>query len=258
MTGTFRYFLLRERVRAAGADRLVLGEDRPRAGRSTTRTSTSSAGDSTPTSSSCTSARPRSASSASGPTSKQADESNMTLEVTGVYAIFGVNITPTLRLSLGETLQRFEVARGGVPGLPFTGDLFPDLPGVQGATIHAQRVALIHDSRDSLTTPTAGALRQRVRRGLHRASGERRRLHQGGRGGHLPQALSRPPRDRRPAGALRGHLRGVEHALRGAAHAGRRRHRCAASARTASTGTPGLLFNAEVARQACFAVASSA
>lgn len=91
-----------------------------------------------------------------GPSSQKGNESNMTLETTGGYAIFGVNMTPTMRLSLGETLQRFEVARGGVPGLPFTGDLFPDLPGVQGATIHAQRVALIHDSRDSLTTPTQG------------------------------------------------------------------------------------------------------
>lgn len=91
-----------------------------------------------------------------GPESQQEDESNMTLEVTGVYAIFGVNVTPTIRLSLGETFQRFEVDRGGVPGLPFTGDLFPDLPGIQGATIHAQRVALIHDSRDSQTTPTRG------------------------------------------------------------------------------------------------------
>ena len=91
-----------------------------------------------------------------GPSSRKVDESNMTLEVTGVYAIFGVNITPTMRLSLGETLQRFEVDRGGVPRLPFTGDLFPDLPGVQGATVHAQRVALIYDSRDSPTTPTEG------------------------------------------------------------------------------------------------------
>jgi outer membrane protein assembly factor BamA len=91
-----------------------------------------------------------------GPSSRKGDESNMTLEVTGVYMIFGVNITPTMRLSLGETLQRFEVDRGGVPGLPFTGDLFPDLPGIQGATIHAQRVALIHDNRDSRTTPTEG------------------------------------------------------------------------------------------------------
>jgi outer membrane protein assembly factor BamA len=91
-----------------------------------------------------------------GPSSQEVDESNMTLEVSGVYAIFGVNITPTMRLSLGETLQRFDVEPGGVPGLPFTGDLFPDLPGIDGATIHAQRVALIHDSRDSQTTPTQG------------------------------------------------------------------------------------------------------
>jgi outer membrane protein assembly factor BamA len=91
-----------------------------------------------------------------GPESEKEDESNMTLEVTGFYAIFGINISKTMRLSLGETFQRFEVDRGGVPGLPFTGDLFPDLPGVKGATIHAQRVALIHDSRDSLTTPTEG------------------------------------------------------------------------------------------------------
>jgi Omp85 superfamily domain len=91
-----------------------------------------------------------------GPTSVKDNESNMTLKTTGVYAIFGVNMTSTMRLSLGETLQKFQVSRGGVPGLPFTGDLFPDLPGIQGATIHAQRVALIYDSRDSLTTPTRG------------------------------------------------------------------------------------------------------
>jgi outer membrane protein assembly factor BamA len=91
-----------------------------------------------------------------GPQSKKDNETNMTLETAGGYAIFGVNVTPTMRLSLGETLQRFDVAKGGVKGLPFTGDLFPDLPGIQGATIHAQRIALIRDMRDSLTTPTEG------------------------------------------------------------------------------------------------------
>ncbi|HEV8674823.1 MAG TPA: BamA/TamA family outer membrane protein [Methylomirabilota bacterium] len=91
-----------------------------------------------------------------GPESKKVDETNMTLEVTGFYAILGVNLTSTARLSLGETVQRFEVRRGGVPNLPFTGDVFPTLPGVQGATVHAQRIALAYDSRDSLTTPTRG------------------------------------------------------------------------------------------------------
>jgi outer membrane protein assembly factor BamA len=91
-----------------------------------------------------------------GPESKKENESNMTLEQRGVFAIVGVNITPTTRLSLGETLQKYLVDRGSVRGLPFTGDLFPDLPGIQGATIHAQRVALSYDSRDSQTAPSRG------------------------------------------------------------------------------------------------------
>lgn len=91
-----------------------------------------------------------------GPESRRENETNMTLEVTGFYALFGVNISPTARLSLGETVQRFEVRQGGVPGLRFTRDRFPDLPGVNGATVHAQRIALTYDDRDSLTTPTRG------------------------------------------------------------------------------------------------------
>jgi outer membrane protein assembly factor BamA len=91
-----------------------------------------------------------------GPQSLAEDETNMTLEVTGFYALFGLNVTPTARLSLGETLQRFEVREGSVPNLPFTGDRFPDLPGVNGATVHAQRAAFTYDDRDSLTMPTQG------------------------------------------------------------------------------------------------------
>ena len=91
-----------------------------------------------------------------GPSSKKDNETNMTLAESSGYAIFGVNVTPTMRVSLGETVQHWDVSRGGVPGLPFTGDLFPDLPGIQGTTIHAQRLALIRDTRDSLTTPTHG------------------------------------------------------------------------------------------------------
>lgn len=91
-----------------------------------------------------------------GPESRKEDETNMTMEVSGAYLLFGVNITPTARLSLGETAQFFRVTRGGVPNLPFTGDRFPDLPGVNEATVHAQRAALTYDDRDSLTTPTRG------------------------------------------------------------------------------------------------------
>lgn len=92
-----------------------------------------------------------------GPESKAENETNMTLEVTGFYAIFGVNLTPTARLSLGETIQRFEVRRGGVPNLPFTRDRFPDTPGIDGAAVHAQRITIAYDSRDSTITPKRGA-----------------------------------------------------------------------------------------------------
>ena len=93
-----------------------------------------------------------------GPESKKENETNMTLQVSGLYGIFGVNITRAARLSLGETVQRFDVLRGGVPGLPFTRDRFPDLAGVRGATIHAQRIALSYDDRDSLTAPSRGLM----------------------------------------------------------------------------------------------------
>lgn len=91
-----------------------------------------------------------------GPGSRAENETNMTLEVTAFDGMLGVNLTPAARLSLGESVQRFGVRRGGVRNLPFTRDRFPDLPGVRGATVHAQRVALTYDDRDSLATPTRG------------------------------------------------------------------------------------------------------
>jgi outer membrane protein assembly factor BamA len=91
-----------------------------------------------------------------GPFSKRVDETNMTLQVAGFFGTFGVNITPTTRLSLTETVEQFDVLRGSIPGLPFTRTVFPTLPGVDGAFIHAQKVALAYDSRDSQTTPTQG------------------------------------------------------------------------------------------------------
>ncbi len=91
-----------------------------------------------------------------GPFSKRVNETNMTLQVAGFFGTFGVNVTPTTRLSLTETVEQFDVLRGSIPGLPFTGTVFPTLPGVNGAFIHSQRVALAYDNRDSQTTPTRG------------------------------------------------------------------------------------------------------
>lgn len=91
-----------------------------------------------------------------GGRSRAENETNFTLETTGFAGSFGVNITPQARLSLGEQAKGYEVRRGGVRDLPFIGERFPGLPGLEGAVIHAQRVALTFDTRDSLTTPTRG------------------------------------------------------------------------------------------------------
>ena len=141
-----------------------------------------------------------------GPESKKDNETNMTLETAGGYAIFGVNVTRTMRLSLGETLQRFDVARGGVPGLPFTGDLFPDLPGHPGR--HDPRAAGGPDPRQPrlLDHADRGALREPVRGGVLGAPRERRRLLEGRCRGQIPQAVRRPPPDHR---ALRGLYEGT-------------------------------------------------
>jgi outer membrane protein assembly factor BamA len=57
--------------------------------------------------------------------------------------------------------MRFEevsVARGGVDDLPFTGDVFGDTDGLEGATVHAQGISIAFDDRDSPMTPTEGTL----------------------------------------------------------------------------------------------------
>lgn len=91
-----------------------------------------------------------------GGASREENETNFTLETTGFRGRFGVNITPTARLSLGERVEWIDVRRGGVRDLPFIAERFPNLPGLDGAVIHAQRVAFTFDTRDSLTTPTRG------------------------------------------------------------------------------------------------------
>ena len=91
-----------------------------------------------------------------GPLSRRETETNMTYGETSFNGTLGVNLTPYARLSLGETVAKYTVTRGSVPSLPFTRTVFPNLPGVDGAFVHAQRMTLMYDSRDSQMTPTRG------------------------------------------------------------------------------------------------------
>lgn len=57
-----------------------------------------------------------------------------------------------------ERLEDISIHQGGVTDLPFTGEEFPGTPGLDGATINAQRITIAYDDRDSTTITTRGTL----------------------------------------------------------------------------------------------------
>ncbi len=63
-----------------------------------------------------------------------------------------------VRIVLGERLRRVEVVPGAVVSLPFTPDAFPvtEVPGLDGFSTHAQKLAVVYDTTDSRTVPTRG------------------------------------------------------------------------------------------------------
>ena len=55
-------------------------------------------------------------------------------------------------------VEQVSVAHGGVTDLPFTGNEFPDTPGLSGSTVDGQMFTLAYDDRDSLFITTHGTL----------------------------------------------------------------------------------------------------
>jgi outer membrane protein assembly factor BamA len=57
-----------------------------------------------------------------------------------------------------ERLEVVSVRTGGVSDLPFTGDLYPGVNGLQGSTVYGNTFTVAYDTRDSQATPTQGFL----------------------------------------------------------------------------------------------------
>ncbi len=70
---------------------------------------------------------------------------------TGFHALLwargGINVTPHLNLGATVGVERAGVQDIGVPGLPLSPDVFPDAPGMGGATLLSQRLDLRYDTR---------------------------------------------------------------------------------------------------------------
>lgn len=63
-----------------------------------------------------------------------------------------------ISLQLGERLRIVDIRRGAIDGVPYTGERFTEdeIPGLDGFTAHAQKIALVYSTLDSPTMPTWG------------------------------------------------------------------------------------------------------
>ncbi len=92
-----------------------------------------------------------------GPKTPSEDETNFTRRDVSAFLTGGLNVGRSWRLTLTERLRRVDIRPGGVKGLPSTAERFPDLPGINGAFVHAQRLDLTFDARDNPSLTTEGA-----------------------------------------------------------------------------------------------------
>lgn len=91
-----------------------------------------------------------------GPTTVKEDESNYTASETRLNWKFGVYANEVTQIAVSQRLRHMQSIQQGATELPFSGDLFPNAPGVGGATILGQRISFHYDTRNNLVTPTDG------------------------------------------------------------------------------------------------------
>ncbi len=91
-----------------------------------------------------------------GPSTEEADETNFAIEETKADGRFGLNLTEHLTVGVGARYRDVDIFEGTVSSVPFVRDSFPDVTGVDGASVMGGRIYLTFDTRDSSQTPTEG------------------------------------------------------------------------------------------------------
>ncbi|MEX2492493.1 MAG: BamA/TamA family outer membrane protein [Nitrospirales bacterium] len=91
-----------------------------------------------------------------GQVTPESNESNYTGREIQVHWNFGVHLNDVTRLAINQRFRDVEIQPGGVDDEPFAKDRFSSTAGINGATVLAHRLVFQYDSRDNLTTPTAG------------------------------------------------------------------------------------------------------
>ncbi len=109
-----------------------------------------------------------------GQQSLESAETNYTDVETRANWRFGVHVNEVTQISIGQRFRQVSLSPGATD-LPFTGDEFPTVDGVQGTTlIFGNRATFYYDTRNNLISPTDGMavtayaeLNQNIRNGDH-------------------------------------------------------------------------------------------
>lgn len=84
------------------------------------------------------------------------NQSNYTAREVRANWKFGVYLNEVTQLAVGQRFREVRVQRGAT-NLPFSLEEFPNVVGMQGASILGHRATFHYDTRDSLVTPTVGS-----------------------------------------------------------------------------------------------------
>jgi outer membrane protein assembly factor BamA len=93
-----------------------------------------------------------------GPDSLQANQSNFGDRESGITLSLAYEITRNLQLVVGDRFRQVDITQGAIPSIPFIRDQFSGskVPGINGFTIHAQKLGLVYSTLDFPAIPTVG------------------------------------------------------------------------------------------------------
>jgi len=92
-----------------------------------------------------------------GPTTQKGEQTNYTASETRLNWRFGVYANEVTQIAVSQRLRVMQpIQQGAATMFPFSRDVFPDAPGMDGATILGQRITFHYDTRNNLVTPTDG------------------------------------------------------------------------------------------------------
>ncbi len=91
-------------------------------------------------------------------TSRKEDETNYDDSEVGLTLSAGIPFGQHYQLIFGERFRKVDIRPGAVTSVPYTGNVFTpqEVPGLDGFTAHAQKIALVYSTLDSVTMPTYG------------------------------------------------------------------------------------------------------